>query len=364
MTPPLVLHVLPLDIARGAQTHAKILRDALNGPDVRHRTLILFRGPPAVMNADFTLGVANGRLRETGFDPRALVALRRAIRLLEPAVVIAHGGEPLLYCGLAVPRQTPLIYYRIGGLAKKVRGRVRGALYRRLVRRADVVAGVSDETLVDARVVLGADPAKLRLVPNGRDPYVFAAKSAPVGDPARLLWVGHLAPGKGAELFVRIVRDLRSQRADVEASLVGDGPLASVIEHDAAAARVAMLGRRDDVADLLAASDIVCFTSTGVEGLPGVLIEAGLSGRPVVSTDVDGSRTVVEDGVTGFVVDRHDPSAFVAAVRRLVDDVELRQRMGAAGRIRCAERFTLAASAEQWRGLLDGVLHPATPAGS
>jgi glycosyltransferase involved in cell wall biosynthesis len=76
----------------------------------------------------------------------------------------------------------------------------------------------------------------------------------------------------------------------------------------------------------------------------------------VVSTDVAGSRTVVEHGVTGFVVERDDPASFVDAVQRLVEDVALRQRMGAAARERCATLFTLDASVELWRGLLAGVL--------
>jgi glycosyltransferase involved in cell wall biosynthesis len=271
-------------------------------------------------------------------------------------VVVAHGGEPLLYTALAVPRRAPLIYYRIGGLAEKVQGRARRWLYRALVRRADVVAGVSDETLVDARVILGAEQSKLRLIPNGRDPERFAAKTAPSGEPARLLWIGHLAPGKGAEFFVLVVRALRLRGFDVSASLAGDGPLAAMLKERAEEVGVRMLGRRDDVAELMDASDIVCFTSTGVEGLPGVLIEAGLSGRPVVSTDVAGSRTVVEDGVTGFVVERDDPAAFVDAVQRLIEDVALRERLGAAARERCEQHFTLEVSADHWRALLDGVL--------
>ena len=107
------------------------------------------------------------------------------------------------------------------------------------------------------------------------------------------------------------------------------------------------------MAEVLRGADVFVFPSlpTG-EGMPGVLIEAGLSGLPVVATAVPGVRTMVEDGVTGFVVDADDGAAMVEATARLVADPALRRRMGEAARRRCVAQFSLDAVAACWTAFL------------
>jgi glycosyltransferase involved in cell wall biosynthesis len=85
--------------------------------------------------------------------------------------------------------------------------------------------------------------------------------------------------------------------------------------------------------------------------MPGVLIEAALSGLATVSTRVPGAKDVIEDGVSGAIVDTDDREAMVDAVDRLIGDPELRRAMGARARERGLEGYTLEASAEQWRSL-------------
>jgi glycosyltransferase involved in cell wall biosynthesis len=120
---------------------------------------------------------------------------------------------------------------------------------------------------------------------------------------------------------------------------------------------VELLGSRTDVAEVLRGADVFVFTSlpTG-EGMPGVLIEAGLTGLPVVATAVPGVRTIVEDGVSGIVVGVEDVDAMVEATARLVEDSVLRVRLGAAARQRCIERFSLEAVASCWLSFLTPLL--------
>ena len=100
------------------------------------------------------------------------------------------------------------------------------------------------------------------------------------------------------------------------------------------------------------------------EGMPGVLIEAGLSGVPVVATDVPGVSTIVADGETGTVVPADDPAAMVEAVAVLLDDAALRSAMGHAARHRCIDRFSLDAVADVWLQRLGPLVAevPAPPA--
>ena len=100
------------------------------------------------------------------------------------------------------------------------------------------------------------------------------------------------------------------------------------------------MGFRRDVADVCFASDIVVLTSDS-EGTPVSLIEAQAAGVPVVGTAVGGVGTVVEDGKTGFVVERVHEDHFAAAVADLLADPERAEAMGAAGRARVTDTFSL-----------------------
>jgi glycosyltransferase involved in cell wall biosynthesis len=358
VSPPLVLHVLPVDLSRGAQVYARELRIGLDGAEARHRTVTLFRSSGALA-PDHALGVAPGRLRRVGFDPRALARLRRLIRTERPAVVVAHGSEPLKYAVLAGVPRARIVNYKIGAGHTRLTGLHRW-IYRSLLSRAGMVATVSQAAAAEARE-LGVAPARLRVIPNGRDPKAYPPRAtAPDGgEPAttvRLVWVGHLDEAKRPLRFVDLVGALRDderlQRLEIGAAMAGDGPLLDRVRARGAEFGIDVLGNVADVAALLAASDVLVLTSAPNEGMPGVLIEAGLTGLPVVATDVPGARDVIDDGATGFVVAVDDFDALVRATGLLVGDPALRARLGAAARLRCQEQFSLEASMRGWRTLL------------
>ncbi len=135
---------------------------------------------------------------------------------------------------------------------------------------------------------------------------------------------------------------------------MGDGPMRSELEGPATEAGVELLGRRRDVAELLRGTDVFVFPSLWAgEGMPGVLIEAGLSGVPVVATATGGVSSIVLDGDSGLVVKVDDFDALVDAAAALVGDPARRRAMGAAAQAHCLEHFSLSAVAATWRGILD-----------
>jgi glycosyltransferase involved in cell wall biosynthesis len=360
MAAPLVLHVLPVDLARGAQVYARALRDALDGRDQRHRTATLFAGPPAALGPDFPLGVPAGLPRRAGFDPRAWTRLRHLIHRERPAIVVAHGSEPLKYAVAAAPRGTPVVYYRIGIATNAGRRGARAMLLRALCRRCAAVAGVSNEVLDEARRSFGVAPSACHLIPNGRDPGIFYPGQRVERDRTRLLFVGHMTESKRPQRFIEVLAALRGRGVDVDARMVGDGPLLETVRRTAAAAGVDVLGGRSDVPSQLRDADILLFTSVPEgEGMPGVFVEAGLSGLPIVATDVPGARTVIEDGVTGFVVPVDDTGALVDRIAQLARDAALRRRMGDRAVERCRQHFTLDQSFDGWRALLASLGVPA-----
>jgi glycosyltransferase involved in cell wall biosynthesis len=102
--------------------------------------------------------------------------------------------------------------------------------------------------------------------------------------------------------------------------------------------RIRFLGYRPDVAALMASADIFTLPSHR-EGMPRSIIEAMLCGLPVVATDIRGSREEVVDGETGLLVPVNDPPALAAALTRLVEDQNLRFRMGFAGSARALDLY-------------------------
>lgn len=97
------------------------------------------------------------------------------------------------------------------------------------------------------------------------------------------------------------------------------------------------LGHRTDVKELLKDTDIMCLPSYYREGVPKSLIEASAIGRPIVTTDSVGCRDTVVEGKNGFIVPPHDPEKLAVALKKLIDDPELRKKMGRESRL-IAER--------------------------
>ena len=121
--------------------------------------------------------------------------------------------------------------------------------------------------------------------------------------------------------------------------------------------RVNFLGQRGDVARLLAAADIHCQPNTGPEPFGITFIEALYAGLPVVTTAIGGALEIV-DGSCGILTEPNDPAALAEALGRLIEDRELRARLGAAGPARatalCEPRAQLQALARALTSLRPG----------
>lgn len=181
---------------------------------------------------------------------------------------------------------------------------------------------------------------------SGVDTSQYFVSEAPSGPPvvllaSRLLW------DKGVAEFVAAARTIRAARPDVRFVLAGEpddeNPNAvsrKVLEDWVEEGVVEWIGKRDDMPDVFANASIVCLPSYR-EGLPKVLIEAASCARPIVTTDTPGCREVVQDGLNGFLVPARDSERLTDAIDRLIEDPDMRIRMGRAGRTLVEEKFAL-----------------------
>jgi glycosyltransferase involved in cell wall biosynthesis len=200
------------------------------------------------------------------------------------------------------------------------------ALARPLVRGAQVVVGAS-QALADAARELGA--RRVEIVPSGVD--VPAAVGEP-DEPPHVLYVGRLSEEKGVEEFLAATEGLRRV-------VIGDGPLRARVPEAQGFVPPSALGARYERAA------VVCVPSRR-EGYGMTAREAMGHGRAVVATAVGGLVDAVEDGVTGLLVPPRDPDALREAVVRLLDDADLRARLGAAARERARTSFSREAEVE------------------
>lgn len=218
---------------------------------------------------------------------------------------------------------------------------------------------------------MGYDETRMVVIPNGFDldhfrpnPAARAALRAELGlDPSTVL-VGLIArfdPQKDVGGFVAAARRIVEDHEGTHFVLCGQGmdhrnsDLAAMISAKGLDDRLHLLGRRDDMAAVTAALDIVVSASAFGEGFSNTLGEALCCAVPVVATDVGESRRIV--GAEGRVVAPRDPKALAAAVGELVAVGEAgRAALGAAGRARMARDYALPAVATRYHTLYEEVL--------
>jgi glycosyltransferase involved in cell wall biosynthesis len=345
--PPRVLHVIPTALGRGAQVFARALVDELGGPEVGHRLVSLFDGPDEIA-VDGTLGLAGVG---TGLHPVAVASLVGRLRRFDHDVLVAHGGDAFKY--LALSGRGPIVYLATGTWPTDARRTAQRLAWTALARRAWMSAAVSDDVAADCRAVLSLRRDRVTVIPNGRDDRAFVPAARTTERPVTLLFVGHWNEGKRPRLFVQLLDTLRRQGHAVAGRMVGEGPLQSELAPAAAEVGIEMTGWCRNVVPHFQGADILVFPSApDGEGMPGVLVEAGLCGLPAISTRVAGASTVIDDGRTGVLVDVDDLDGMVRAATALIVDAPRRRAMGEAARRHCAERFALSVVAARWDGLL------------
>lgn len=262
------------------------------------------------------------------------------------------GYSVLPHCRQALPRlQVIEVIHAVGtdwDIARATRS-VAGAIDTRIV-----ISEAARQHLVR----LGTDESKIRLIRNGVDLDRFHPVAGQPDDVFRILFAARLDPVKRPLLLVDIALHLSRLQPAAKFLFViaGDGPERRRIERQIRKARIDHLfelrGHVDDLAPVLAASDILLITSSN-EGIPLTILEAFASARPVIASRVGAIAEVVDEN-TGMLIDRNadEAAAFARALIMLMEDPDLKRRMGNEARRKAEVHFDRRHSIQHYRDTL------------
>lgn len=275
-----------------------------------------------------------------------LIALRQLWRLVgefRPHVVHTHLAKAgTLGRLVAWARGVPVVVHTFHGTTfaghfPRPVGAAVATWERLLGRITHQVIAVSDAVAGDLQYRRIA-PQNVRVVPLGLDLSRFAAVSPLPDPPPRVVTlVARLVAVKDVPLFIDAVARARRELPDLEARIVGDGPLRRRLE-SSSPRWISWLGLQANLIDVLKGTGVVALTSRS-EGSPVALIEALAAARPVVAVPVGGVVDVLRDRPGAILIEDRSGEAIAAAIRRALTDGVL-AGAAAEGRARLLDEFS------------------------
>lgn len=278
-----------------------------------------------------------------------LIGLARFVRAHEIEIVHAHAARDYHLAALAV---------RLASRGRLVLTRHTLFPLRRInkpllsgVARVIAVSEAVAESLRQNGVV---EPAKITVVHNGIDVDRFNGAVTVAGTrdghfPMVVGTVGHLAPIKGHDVFLRAAALTSARRRGVRFVIIGEDKSAEMGHRRSLESLVAELGLgdvaaitgwRDDIPAAL--SSLTMFVSAArAEPFGLAIVEAMAAGLPVVATASEGATEIIEDGVSGKLVPADNPEALAQAIDALLDDLDERLRLGRNALRAARERYSL-----------------------
>lgn len=231
-----------------------------------------------------------------------------------------------------------------------------------VLKFCDAIVAVSEDTKRKLKS-LGIKDDCIHMIPNGIDSMAYLAERGahtederkgelggnPLNGTARkILYAGRLSREKGLRVLVEAAKLVLDEAPGVEFVILGEGPerpfLLRRIAQLGLQKRVILPGFVKDISRILNEVKL-CVLPSFTEGMPLFLLEACASRKPIVATRVGGVPEIVQDGITGFLVEPGKPMELAAKIKTILADPEKGREMGEAGYRRVAEKYTIQSQA-------------------
>jgi glycosyltransferase involved in cell wall biosynthesis len=303
-------------------------------------------------------------------DLPVLARYAAIVRRVRPDIVHAHSSKAgaLARLGKALHPGLPVVYTPHGyAFAGFFSSELERSVYREAERlMAPVTRFVITVCEAEGRLAATIGPAsRVRVVYNGIDATPADAPDPRLTELGRsgpvVCAVSQLRPGKGVETLIDALAPVLSAHPSARVAIVGEGPLRGQLEERARSQGVAhavhFLGEHAEPMAVLQASDVFVMPSWA-ESFPYAVLEAMSAATAIVSTAVGGIPEALTEGHTGLLVRPGDAHATARALIRLLDDSELRQRLGRSAEQQ-VQRFSRAAMVQGVCSVYDEALAPA-----
>ena len=361
-----VLHITPSFGVGGAEQMAGHL---MVGLSKSHDVAAAGLYPPMNTSIEHRLKRANIPLwylgKRPGFDPRLFKSLDRVLREVRPHVVHTHLSV-LRYALPGLRRhRVPLVVHTMHNLAEHETDAFGRVVQWFAFRWGVLPVAISREVAASIKRVYGVECRAM--VPNcipvenyrrsPADRVRWREKERFDRDAILFTCVGRLVPQKNPLLLVEAFVALNHPR--IHLIMLGEGTLreelTAYIREHGLERRVHLLGKRNEVPECLAASDVFVLSSNW-EGNPLAVMEAMAAGLPVIGTTVGGVPELVESGQQGILVPPGDCAAFTDAMRTLLNDPEKRTAMANAARVRAIATFNVERMAQGYESIYTAAL--------
>ena len=324
-----------------------------------HQPLVLTGGGGPYVESLRAQGVETFTLASLGApisplrDLRALQEIRRLLSTLRPDLISTHSSKAGILGRLAGRTLgVPVIFTAHGWAFTPGVPSREARIYRWIERLAAPLASrIITVSEFDRRLALAygvASGDKVVTIHNGMPDVGEELRADPAGSPVRLAMVARFERQKDHVTLFQALAGLMQDSWRLD--LIGDGPLLSEAKALSAQLglvdRIQFLGQRMDVDTRLSQAHVALLI-TNWEGFPRSILEAMRAGLPVVASAVGGISESVRDGETGFTVPQGDVECLRQRLKQLLDNPELRVRMGRNARQLYERNFTLAHTVEK-----------------
>jgi glycosyltransferase involved in cell wall biosynthesis len=344
------LHIDTARTWRGGQNQVLLTVNGLNA--IGHRAALV-----AHPNGQLLTRAAEGLelipiAARTEVDLTAAWRLGRVLKRLEPDIVHAHDAHATAMASLALSLAGSTTKAPALVVSRRVDFHLRGNSFSRWKHRQVDCFIAASEAIRQMLVSDGVSPERTLTIHEGIDiEHVMAAPGVDVHAtfflPHRAPLVGNVAalvPHKGQRHLIEAAHLVVQEIPDARFVILGEGELREHLERQVRdyhlEKHVLLPGFRTDVLGCMKGFDLFVMSSV-TEGLGTSLLDAMACSRAIVATRAGGIPEIVEDGVTGVLVDPRDHKSMAREIVGLLRDESLRTRMGEAGRVRVGELFTV-----------------------